>query len=329
MAAPARRPAHRAKEMRANSFRLMTLLFVLRSSQQAVPKSKLLEIEAYRDVDDAGRMFERDKALLREMGVDIVTTKVGNEERYLVASNSFVLPEVEFTPEEARVLALAQRVWSEESLGESAAEALAKLAAVGVELDVETGRAFQPHLDSEPGLPELWHANRDRQRVRFTYRSTRGEVRERDVEPWMLGMRGGAWYLIGRDRDRGERRTFKLARIVGQPKAYGRPGAYTLPEDLDAGALMAQIKPEDGRETAVLAIRGEYAPALRRRAREVSHPATPEGYTAHELTYASDEAMAADLGPFGADVLVLEPEHLRAAVVQHFRRVIAAHGGEA
>ena len=240
----------------------------------------------------------------------------------------FVLPQVDFSPGEREVLAAAGRVWSAHAVGEESRHALAKLAAAGVELNAEPGSAFQPSLNAtDPGFHELWRANSARQRVRFTYRNNNGEVRERDLEPWVMAQRGGAWYVMGFDRTRGDSRKFKLARIVSTPEPYGLTGAYDVPADLDTAALVAEISPEEGQERAVLAIRGDYAPSLRRSGEVTDHPATPDGYTAHAVTYGNDRAFSQTLAPFGSDVLVLEPLHLRATLIEHFERVIAAHSG--
>lgn len=329
---PQHKPIQRATKGRANSLRLVHLLFILQSAQQAVTKAQLLGlVKDYAEAADPAsrdRMFERDKATLRELGVELQVSGTGAEERYLLGSRDFVLPEIEFSAAERSVLAMAQRVWGEHSVGQEARDALAKLAAAGVELDEEPARALQPSLASDPWLHVLMQANNAHRRVRFSYRPSSGEVRERDVEPWVLGQRGGAWYLIGFDRTRQQPRKFKLARILDEPRSYGPAHAYQVPGDVDPAAMMAEIRPEQGQEHAVLAIRGEYAPSVRRRGTATSHPHTPAGYTAHDVTYLRDQALVQELAPFGADVLVLEPAHLREAMVEHLHRVVAAHGND-
>ena len=321
----------RAKEGKGNTLRQMHLLFILQSVQQPVSKDHLMTlVDDYRDAKDTAardRMFERDKSFLRDLGVELDVTRIDDHERYLVRSRDFILPEVEFTVEERGVLAIAQRVWGEQSVGAEARGALAKLAAIGIEVDEEPGRAFQPQLTSDPHLDVLWRANSAHQRVKFNYRSGAAEVRERDLEPWLLGQRAGAWYVVGFDRMRQQRRTFKLARIVGTPQVYGEPRAYQVP-DIDPKAIMESISPERGRERALVAVRGEYAPSVRRRSQPVEHPDAPEGYGVFAVTYSRDDALVRELAPFGADVLVLDPPHLRDLMVDHFRRVVAAHSAQ-
>ena len=64
-----------------------------------------------------------------------------------------------------------------------------------------------PDLDA---LPLLREAVATRTAVTFDYRET-----ARTVEPWGLLLKNGFWYMIGLDRARGERRTFRIDRIDG------------------------------------------------------------------------------------------------------------------
>lgn len=56
-------------------------------------------------------------------------------------------------------------------------------------------------------------ACRDRERLRFSYRSGEGIVSERHVEPHQLVTISSRWYLLAYDRDREDWRTFRLDRI--------------------------------------------------------------------------------------------------------------------
>ena len=69
---------------------------------------------------------------------------------------------------------------------------------------------------------------RDRERVRFSYRSARHEQTVRLVEPYRLVPLGRRWYLVAHDVDRGDWRTFRIDRITGA-EADGRPFAPRTP----------------------------------------------------------------------------------------------------
>lgn len=71
----------------------------------------------------------------------------------------------------------------------------------------------------------------ERKAVRFLYRGMyRDQISERRVEPWGLLLQWGHWYLVGLDRDREERRVFRVGRMEGC-SAPGPAGGYTIPGD--------------------------------------------------------------------------------------------------
>ncbi|NBS14188.1 MAG: WYL domain-containing transcriptional regulator [Verrucomicrobia bacterium] len=78
-----------------------------------------------------------------------------------------------------------------------------------------------------------------RQEVTFSYRSLRAATPEtRVVHPYHLSNVDNAWYLLAHDRERGQIRTFALARIRG-PKATGktfdRPRNFSAEKELKSG----------------------------------------------------------------------------------------------
>jgi predicted DNA-binding transcriptional regulator YafY len=65
------------------------------------------------------------------------------------------------------------------------------------------------------------------ERVRFAYRDGAGQDSRRHVEPYRLVWSGRRWYLVARDLDKGEWRSFRLDRMTG-----ARPtGARSRPAD--------------------------------------------------------------------------------------------------
>lgn len=81
-------------------------------------------------------------------------------------------------------------------------------------------------------LTELRAAIRDRARLSLGYYSHgRGELTERDVDPWLVFQAMGNWYMVGLDHLSNEERTFRVDRI----KDVRRAGAsFDPPEGLDA-----------------------------------------------------------------------------------------------
>ena len=143
-----------------------------------------------------------------------------------------------------------------------------------------------------PWVDRLGEWAMDRRVVRLRYRSTdKGEMSEREVEPWQVYQWTGTWYLWGFDRTKGEARRFRVdgirrARLTGEsfkpprrvpppPRAY-RPGPddhrvvfsirpqgrwiteqypmEILSEDRD-GTVRAEFHTRDPRVAARLALR--------------------------------------------------------------------------
>ena len=63
-------------------------------------------------------------------------------------------------------------------------------------------------------LTAVAQACRDHERLRFRYRTRRGEETERHVEPHRLVSLHQRWYLLAFDRDRDDWRTFRLDRMA-------------------------------------------------------------------------------------------------------------------
>ncbi|MGH3960139.1 helix-turn-helix transcriptional regulator, partial [Mycobacterium sp.] len=177
----------------ARAERLVNLVLCLLSSQQCLPAERVRRIvPGYADApsDEAFfRMFERDKAELRELGVPLETgPKPGFEagEGYRIARRDYELPEIDLDPEEAAAVALAARLWDSPQLAGAAHGAVLKLRAAGVEVDTEPSTLVQPRVRaSEPALVPLISAVQAGQVVTFRHRKQPGdEPRARTLEPW-------------------------------------------------------------------------------------------------------------------------------------------------
>ena len=180
------------------------------------------------------RMFERDKAELREMGVPLETGRTSvfdTEDGYRIARADYELPEIRLTGEEAAAVGLALRLWESAQLAGAAHSALVKLKAAGVDVDTSRTIPLQPRLDAgEPAFEPCYAAARDRRALEFDYqRPDEDAPARRHVQPWGVVAWHGRWYLVGLDLDRGADRVFRLSRVVGTPKATGPAGAFEPP----------------------------------------------------------------------------------------------------
>ena len=243
------------------------------------------------------RMFERDKQELRDLGIPLQTPP-GTDDGYRIAAVDFALPQLSFTPAEAAALALAGRLWETTVLGEAGTGALRKIRdAAGpasqdagspittADLEVPAADLLQPRVrTSDPAFTPLYAAVRAGRAVSFAYRKEVGGPAEpRAVEPWGLVSFRGRWYVIGRDRDRGERRTFRLSRIVGAVKTVGRAGAVQPPPGIDLLAEVAASVERPAARSGTVRIRSGRAAGLRRSAtaqRGAGDPTLPAGTAA-------------------------------------------------
>ncbi len=161
------------------------------------------------------------------------------EPGYLLDTEASYLPSLELGESERAVLATAARAaLSDPSFPHRRALrlALAKLGASPDEADPSIVISHGAADDGDEGRVEsLGAALASRKRVRLTHRKPGSEATERDVDPYGLFLRAGAWYLVGKDHRSDEVRFFRLSRIESaevNPKKPGTPD-FAVPEDFD------------------------------------------------------------------------------------------------
>ena len=318
-------PAHRTE-------RLLNLVICLLATRSWLTKEQIrAAVPQYAECTTSeafDRMFERDKEDLRELGIPIVTGTHSawfeDEQGYRIDRGAYALPDVEFTAEELAVLGLASRVWQQASLAGPAARAVVKLKALGVETDDESLIGVEPRVRAaEPAFEPLYAATRDHAPVTFAYRSPGGQSTARHLEPWVLTSRSGHWYVVGHDRDRQARRSFRLSRIEGGVRRIGPAGSFQPPAELDAAELVAPVAEPCDERTAVLRVRVGRAVLLRQRALD-REPAQEPGWDLVRTTVGDVTDLAAEIAGYGPDVVVLEPADLRVAVVRVLTAVLAS-----
>ena len=314
--------------------RLLNLLIMLLVQRHYVSKDRIRAI-LYADssTDAFEKMFERDKEELRSLGVPI---EVGNidaffddEPGYRIRPDEFALPEINLEADEAAVIGLATKVWEHARLAEATTEAVRKLTALGVPLDVSALDIAEPRLTAdEPSFDVFWEATQDRQPVEFDYRrSGQTATTTRHLQPWGVVRYSGRWYAVGYDTDRGDERVFRLSRVEGEARKVGEPASYDVPAGTDVRATARRLAPAPSTERAVVLVRRGAGHALRRNAESVeADVAGPDGRTAWDrlVVTRGGDGMSDELLGYGADVYVEEPASLRQSVVERLRAVVAA-----
>ncbi len=319
--------------------RLLNLVIALVNTSGRMTKEQVrTSVAGYQDApsDDAfERMFERDKDTLRDLGIPVLTVTDaghGDDIGYRIDADAYALAPLDLTAAELGVLAMAAQLWQDQSLRSDTSRALTKLRVVGAgpeSGDLVAGLA--PRVRSGGGaVGPLLDAVQARQVVRFVYRAANtGEVRERTVEPWKLLARRGGWLLVGRDRERGASRSYRLSRVEGAVRPVGEAGAFAPPS---AEELAEALRPWDERpeRVATLAVLPERASAAR--ARAVPAPADAPDLAAdpHVATllahrdvvhvpFRLDWELAEELVGYGDAVVVLDPPSVRQAVLHLLR----------
>jgi predicted DNA-binding transcriptional regulator YafY len=218
--------------------RVTDLLLVLLDTNRPLSLREIAErVPGYPDKHEARRQaFERDKRLLRDEGIPVLVVPIGGEDQlgYRVDRDSYFLPDLGLEEEEQAALNLAVAgVHLGEPIGR---EALSKLGMGGQwpRRGAPLPLVDLPLVDGLPALPVLFEAVRRSAVADFSYR---GENRTVDVAG--IRFRGGHWYAVGWDRDRGEARTFRVDRIDGLPEA-GQPGSSIIPDGFDADEAFAR-----------------------------------------------------------------------------------------
>lgn len=266
--------------------------------------------------------FERDKALLRDIGVPIDMETLGGNRAgqvaYRIDRRRYELADLDLADDERQALQVAvAAVRSQESWGQ---DALWKLG--GAATDMPAVAAVVPALDA---LPVLSEATRSHVAVGFTYRD-----RERTLDPYGLLLRDGFWYVVGFDHGHSAVRTYRVDRIDGAvhhlgPAKSERPEAFDVrsafPSDPKVmgdfdGAATATVRVGAGRAAAVVRELGDDAVIAR----------VPGGGVDVRVGAANRGAFRSWLLGLDDHAEVLAPPELRADVIAWLRAIVAAGG---
>jgi proteasome accessory factor B len=324
--------------------RIFSLVLALVVSPEGLTKRELLSsVHGYADryrAEGPGaaldRQFERDKEQLRALGIQIETRdsplEPGNNQltRYRIAKELLEFPpELRLDERELMLLRLAALAWREGSLSSESRRATMKLEALGAGLDVRQ-LGVAPSLGSaEPAAAPRQRAIDEARGVQFGYtRPSRETPLERRVAPLRLHRADGRWHLIARDLERDADRVFLLERISGPVRVSNARFDPALRERADG--IVDELLRLPERQRSVLRVRrGSVAEA--RLAPRAEHPGDDSGaHGAEEFVELRIGALdqhifTAELIGYGAEVVVVEPEQLREAVIAGLRRAAQQH----
>ena len=332
--------------------RLLNLIVCLLETERPVTVEQIHEtVPGYtgQSFETFKRMFERDKEALRDVGIPLERTPVVIEgeraEGYRIPKDRYYLPDLALEPEELASLWLAAGLVRLQDPG-AARSALLKLAG-DLPPDVERARLSWLSADlglAVPGLPRAFEAVADRRRVSFSYRSHRegGGETTRTLDPYGLVHRKGAWYLVGHDHARGELRSFRLDRVVGEirfassrqaapgpefepPEGFRPEEALELPPFVDRQAATAPRGPagqagSGPQQSALVAFDPAMAWWVERSypwLRLAPVPGGPDGAAQARVPVSDPAGFISWVLALGEGVEILEPPDLRAGIRAH------------
>lgn len=172
-------------------------------------------------------------------------------------------------------------------------------------------------------LMSLAGACSSKERVRFAYTDKGGRSSNRLVEPIGLVRNGARWYLVARDVDRKDWRTFRLDRM-GALEALGTP--FEIDERPDPVALLAEgiaLGTFPFRARVRIPLPVEEATKVVPRTFAVLEG--EDGATIADIGSVSMERMVAYLAGINPPCEVLDPPELRHALLLHVNSVLVAN----
>ena len=253
---------------RARTERMLNLLFVLLNSRTPLTREQIRErVPGYGDSNEAfERMFERDKAALRDLAIPVETKPVDmfhdDVLGYRIDRSDWLMPEISITAEERTYLALAASAWQNAQLSTAARQAVSSVDAreQGAEISVPVSLA-----KGRRHITEILAAIANGKTVVFDYVGlNQSEVVKRTIDPWRALLHSGHWYLIGFDQDKGEVRTFRTDRIVGDLVETKHDILESMPKDFDLSTITDTWEHSDKDATiATVLVRPGRAASLR------------------------------------------------------------------
>ena len=320
------------------SERLLSLtIALLKGGQRGLKKDEVYgAVRDYRNARDLAeangksldaleKLFDRDKAILKESGVPLIAEIPADEGtnnteyRYRIANDRFAWPKgLEFSARQLQLLELASQVWSRAALGTSTSRSMNRIRAIGPADGAVDLTSIAPKLRvHQPSFMPLTNAAESRHQVSFSYRKPgQNDTEVRTVLPWQLYQVVNQWILICFDVDRQEVRNFLLKRITSKiAVTEERFDAPSLQDLENAKSLL-----EEHIEQQIATIRvSEGSQAW------VHFDLTGKGLTEHSFHYMDLHLLAEELRELGPDIEILEPEELRDAIRLGLEKVANDH----
>jgi proteasome accessory factor B len=311
--------------------RLVNLVVALLDTRRPLTREELRErVGGYSDDEEAFRRnFERDKELLRDMGVPLLAEPLDplvpdGAVGYRVPKDLYQLEDPGLDEEELMALSLAGSAVALEGPGQAAVtSALRKLAGASANAGGSIARpegqgAALADLPVGETVAALFAGVAARQAVSFTYNGER-----RVVDPYRLSYRQGRWYLAGYDHARGAERLFRADRAGPPVATEGPPGAFELPDEVAGGPPPPWRLGDDEEVVALVRVDPGYSEWAERVAGQGAVVERGTSGTYLELRVTNREAFRGFVLGFLEHAEVVGPPELREEMVEWLRTVAA------
>lgn len=232
--------------------RILNLLAFLLTAERPVTADEIRQtVNGYDQSSDEAwrRMFERDKDLLRSLGIPLHLRPTDGwevEHGYVVPFEDYALPDPGLTDEERAALWLAAQVVH---IGGSPSgpEALFKLG--GAPMAASGGPLAADLGTQEQELGDVFAAVSERRELHFEYRG-----KSRTLHPFGLVHRRGHWYVVGPEAGADPVKAFRIDRAVGI-RAADTARTFERPAGFRASDAIPEAPWEAGGEDLVAVVR--------------------------------------------------------------------------
>jgi proteasome accessory factor C len=259
---------------------------------------------------------------------DLIDVDLDEDRVYVRMADYFSAP-LRLTPAEALLLyAGGATVAALPELEEADAlrRALRKLGrALGVDAEHEGSSGLTVSLESsgDEHLADLRRSLEERKRVRLEYYSaSRGELSEREIEPWGILAALGRWYLIALDLSSGEERMFRLDRIK---ELAVLEEAASIPDEFDPEIYRGAFRDVPSEPVMNLEISPEAARWFEDYYPVTQSDALDDGWRAVAMRYGNPRWAATLILQLGSDVRRVEPKEVLDGAEELAERIRKAH----
>ncbi|NTU72312.1 MAG: WYL domain-containing protein [Coriobacteriia bacterium] len=295
------------------------------------------DVEGYGPGQDQAaflRMFERDKELLRAAGFVINGDEDGTYT--LDRAASFATP-IELSHEEAAAVQAAATAMLSDPSYPYADELRLALAKITTGVDTDSVASAARLADENPAqqgvvVAALWSAAERGKPASFTYTNSYGATAPHHVEPYGVFLHDGRWYLVGRDTNLDDVRTYTCSRMDDVVVETARPATpdFERPADFDVRVFVRlpfQYGPPADEFVAELRFDGSAA----WRAESLSAgqgELTPrsDGGVDWRVSARSGPRLARFVVESGPGLAIVGPESLSGSMVEGLEEVLRIHG---